>query len=60
MPHHPRLVFTRLIQSTRAQATVEYLLLLASIVVVISAFLTAFHTKIVRVLFQWIGMILTA
>ena len=45
---------------TRGQATIEYVLMLASVVVVLSAFMTAFHTHIVRWLFQFIGMILTA
>ena len=42
----------------KGQATVEYILMLSSIVVVLLAFLTAFHTHIVRFLFQFVGMLL--
>ncbi len=44
----------------RGQATIEYVLMLASIVVVLSAFLTAFHTDIVRFFFTFIGQLLTS
>ena len=40
------------------QATVEYILMLASIVVVLSAFLMAFHTNIAFFFFQFIGQLL--
>ena len=42
----------------RGQATVEYVLMLATVVVVLSAFLTAFHNNIVRFLFTFIGKFL--
>lgn len=42
------------------QATIEYVLMLATIVVVLSAFLTAFHTHIVRFFFTFIGQLLTS
>ena len=42
------------------QATVEYVLMLATIVVILSAFLTAFHTHIVRFFFTFIGQLLTS
>jgi Flp pilus assembly pilin Flp len=42
------------------QATVEYVLMLATVAVVLSAFLTAFHTHIVRWFFTFIGQLLTS
>ena len=33
---------------SRGQATIEYVLMLASVVVIFSAFLTAFHTDMVH------------
>jgi len=45
--------------SKRGQATVEYVLMLATIVVLLSAFLTAFHKDIVRFMFMFIGQLLT-
>lgn len=42
----------------RGQATVEYVLMLGSILVVFSAFLTAFHQDIIRWLFAFIGLLL--
>ncbi|WP_158093772.1 hypothetical protein [Candidatus Avelusimicrobium gallicola] len=42
------------------QATVEYVLMLATIVVILAAFLTAFHTHIVRFFFTFIGQLLTS
>ncbi len=44
----------------QGQATIEYVLMLATIVVVLSAFLTAFHTHIVRFFFTFIGELLTS
>ena len=46
------------LRASSGQATVEYILMLATIVVVLSAFLTAFHTHIVRFFFMFIGQIL--
>lgn len=51
----PVLLFRR-----RGQATIEYVLMLATVVVVLSAFLTAFHTHIVRFLFIFIGQLLAS
>lgn len=45
--------------SKRGQATIEYVLMLATIVVLLSAFLTAFHKDIVRFMFMFIGQLLT-
>ncbi|MBR4592204.1 MAG: hypothetical protein IKO35_03255 [Elusimicrobiaceae bacterium] len=45
---------------TNGQATIEYVLMLATVVVVLSAFLTAFHTDIVRWFFTFIGQLLTS
>ncbi len=52
-------LMTRL-SARRGQTTVEYVLMLATVVVVLSAFLTAFHTHIVRFLFTFIGQLLTS
>ncbi|MBR4682273.1 MAG: hypothetical protein IKP06_03100 [Elusimicrobiaceae bacterium] len=46
------------LRERQGQATVEYILMLATIVVVLSAFLTAFHTDIVRFFFTFIGQLL--
>ena len=43
---------------SRGQATIEYVLLLASVVVIFSAFLTAFHTDMAHYLFSFIGQLL--
>ncbi len=43
---------------SRGQATIEYVLLLASVVVIFSAFITAFHTDMVHYLFSFIGQLL--
>lgn len=42
------------------QATIEYVLMLSAVVVILSAFLTAFHTHIVRFFFTFIGQLLTS
>ncbi|MBQ8033279.1 MAG: hypothetical protein IJ266_04955 [Elusimicrobiaceae bacterium] len=42
----------------RGQATIEYVLMLASVVVIFSAFVTAFHTDMVHYLFSFIGQLL--
>ena len=49
-----------LFRPRRGQATIEYVLMLATVVVVLSAFLTAFHTHIVRFLFIFIGQLLAS
>lgn len=43
----------------RGQASIEYVLMLGSILVVFSAFITAFHNDIVRWFFMFIGQLLT-
>ena len=43
---------------SNGQATIEYVLMLASVVVIFSAFLTAFHTDMVHYLFSFIGQLL--
>lgn len=43
----------------RGQATIEYVLMLGSILVVFSAFVTAFHTDIVRWFFMFVGQMLS-
>lgn len=43
---------------SRGQATIEYVLMLASVVVIFSAFITAFHTDMVHYLFTFIGQLL--
>ncbi len=42
----------------RGQATIEYVLLLSTVVVLFSAFLTMFHTDMVHYLFSFIGQLL--
>lgn len=42
----------------RGQATIEYVLMLATIVVLVAAFLTAFSTHLVKWFFQFIGILL--
>lgn len=41
------------------QATIEYVLMLSSILVIFSAFVTAFHNDIVRWFFMFVGELLT-
>lgn len=43
----------------RGQASIEYVLMLGSILVVFSAFISAFHNDIVRWFFMFIGQLLT-
>lgn len=43
----------------RGQATIEYVLMLATVVVILSAFLTAFHTDIVRFFFTFVGQLVS-
>lgn len=50
-----RKCFTRTLR--RGQATIEYVLMLATIAVLVSAFFTAFNTRIVRWIFAFIGRI---
>ena len=55
-----RKMFVKSLRRRSGQATIEYVLMLATVVVVFSAFLTAFHTHIVRWMFQFIGILLTS
>ncbi len=52
-------VLRRVRQSRRGQASIEYVLMLGSILVILSAFITAFHTDIVRWFFMFVGQLLT-
>ncbi len=49
-----------LVLRQKGQATIEYVLMLATVVVVLSAFLTAFNTHIARWFFAFIGQMLTS
>ena len=49
----------RMARSRTGQASIEYVLMLGSILVFISAFITAFHQDIVRWFFIFIGQLLT-
>lgn len=51
--------FRRLYTRQGGQATIEYVLMLGSILVVFSAFITAFHNDIVRWFFMFVGQMLT-
>ncbi len=46
-------------RSRRGQATIEYVLMLSSILVILSAFISAFHKDIVKWFFMFIGQLLT-
>ncbi len=59
MKQRPLKAAARPWQNRRGQATVEYVLMLGSILVVFSAFVTAFHQDIVRWFFMFIGQLLT-
>ena len=48
------------IPSVRGQATIEYILMLAAVVVVFSAFMMAFNTEVVHYIFSFIGQLLPA
>ncbi len=50
--------FPHCLVTPRGQATIEYVLMLASVVVIFSAFLTAFHTDMAHYLFSFIGQLL--
>ena len=43
---------------SHGQATIEYVLLMASVVVVFSAFLSMFHTEMAHYLFSFVGQLL--
>ena len=49
----------RFARRTRGQASIEYVLMLGSILVVFSAFVTAFHNDIVRWFFMFVGQMLS-
>ncbi len=59
MLHRIKALSRRACRGQRGQATIEYVLMLSSILVVISAFITAFHNDIVRWFFMFIGQLLT-
>ncbi len=42
----------------KGQATIEYVLMLGTILVILSAFITTFNKDIVRIFFSFIGMLL--
>lgn len=46
-------------QNQNGQTTIEYVLMLSTVVVLVAAFLTAFNDKIVRWFFMFIGQLLT-
>ncbi len=48
----------RFLRGRQGQASIEYVLMLGSILVIISAFITAFHNDIVRWFFMFIGNLL--
>ncbi len=45
-------------RNRRGQATIEYVLMLGTILVIFSAFVTAFHNDIVRWFFMFVGQML--
>lgn len=47
------------LRKRHGQVAIEYVLMLTSILVVFSAFVTAFHKDIVRWFFMFIGQMLT-
>lgn len=49
----------RLLRQRKGQASIEYVLMLSSILVILSAFITAFHKDIVRWFFTFVGQLLT-
>jgi len=51
---------TEILRRRDGQATVEYVLMLATIVVILAAFLTAFNTHFAFWFFQFIGILLTS
>ncbi len=42
----------------KGQATIEYVLMLGTVLVILSAFIMAFNKDIVRIFFSFIGMLL--
>ena len=48
----------RVLNGANGQATVEYILMLSTVVVIFSAFVTAFHQDIVKWFFMFIGELL--
>ena len=49
---------TPVLPSVRGQATIEYILMLATVVVLFSAFMMAFNTDVVHYIFSFIGQIM--
>ena len=52
-------ILFRIFPEKNGQATVEYVLMLSSVLVILSAFITAFHKDIVKWFFMFIGEMLT-
>ena len=52
-------VIGRFSASRRGQASIEYVLMLGSVLVIISAFITAFHSDIVRWFFSFVGQLIS-
>ncbi len=50
----------KLLLRRQGQATIEYVLMLATVVVLLSAFLTAFNKDIVRFFFTFVGQLVSA
>ena len=51
-------LFCRIFPVRNGQATIEYVLMLSTVVVILSAFITAFHHDIVKWFFMFIGEML--
>ena len=47
------------VRRRKGQASIEYVLMLGSILVIFSAFVTAFHTDIVRWFFMFVGQMIS-
>lgn len=57
--HKLKAVFHRALRGRRGQASIEYVLMLGTVVVIFSAFVTAFHNDIVRWFFMFVGQMIT-
>lgn len=58
--HKLKALLKHRLRSSTGQATIEYVLMLGSVVVILSAFMAAFHTDIVRFFFTFIGELLVS
>ena len=52
-------LFNQIVPTKKGQATIEYVLMLSTVVVIFSAFITAFHKDIVKWFFMFLGEMLT-